>query len=254
MLRLLRRFFRESPARPGAAPRPHTVRPGVEELEGKELPASGALGAPTLQELGKMAMHDAGKRASPPKIVYTLVVLLKEHVGFNLDNSLFGSKSPEPTGVPTPDDLESAFEAAWDAPPGPGRGFDCITLSSMAQLALQEVHVRGTLTVNRYIPDPGDPTKAIVGDLSKPPIRNPAHPNETEYLFDANGGLNNYEATLVYTYHGKTYYFPGGTALVYDNILTIFSSLGYSDDTAAVPVENVVIYSYGATAPPIGLR
>jgi hypothetical protein len=162
----------------------------------------------------------------------------------------------------TPSVVESAFESAWDA----HTGYDCITLSTMAELALHKVHLRGKIAVDNYLPAPEDPTTAIVGSLTDPPRSNPdpAKSYETEALYDGHGGANNFEATLVDTYRHKTYYFPGGTDEVYnnpDNFLTIFANLGYNSSkfnpaTGNDDLEDPagIIYSYGGRAPSIHLH
>lgn len=214
-----------------------------------------AASAPTLEELGQMAIENAGRRASHAKVVHEVIMLLNEHIGFNLSHSLFGAGH-----TPTPGELEGAFEAAYDLPADdPNRGYDCITLSTMAAQALRENSIPGSISVVTYIPQPGNPKKAIEGSLSNPPVTNPDDPTEMEFLFDRHGGANNFEATLVYSDHGKTYYFPGGTNRVYstpDKVLTLFPSLGWSQyDPATNQVhETSIIYRYKKPASSVHLH
>ena len=271
------------------------VRPALEDLEGRLLLEARPMAKPTagvatlseargsgiridttveppgtLLELGQTAIKLAGKRASKPKIVHEVVGLLLAEIGFNLGRSLYNGTTPAAS------DLEYAFEHPHSSGTGfgSGSGFDCITLSEMAKLALKEVDVSGELDisknirVNTYIPAPGDPTKAVEGALLSPAwksagyggtlIENPANPSEYEMLFDRsnnngpNGAPNSFEATVVYTdpHDGKAYYFPGGTNYVYrspDKVLTIFKSLGWEDPATGME-DPPAVYAYAKGA------
>jgi len=219
----------------------------------------------SLEQLVALARRDAGSRASKPRIVEALLDLIDTHIGFNLYHSNFGD-NPVTSG-----NLKRVLNY-WDVPdssdPTKLFGFDCVTLTSFAMLALQSTHFPGSIAVKTFIPSlsPYSPTTAVVGSLvtlidgSYQGIPNPDNPSEFLQLFDYSGGANSFEAALVYTFKGGTYYFPGGVYqtdgvnLVYsnpDDLLTDFQSLGWAYSTPSGVVEDPynVLYFYPGVAP-----
>lgn len=149
-----------------------------------------------------------GKAPSPARIVYFLM----GNSNFFLGRNLVGAN-------------------AWTLPDTTGAS--CISISTFVSLVANMTGLPGMFTIKTYIATENAPNTAVEGDLSRTVRKNPANPKQYLALWDSHNMANSFEATVLYTIGGNTYYFPGGAGnVVYtnkDDVLTVFQSLGWGE-------------------------
>jgi hypothetical protein len=170
------------------------------------------------------AMARAGAAASPPRIAHEL---MKEEVDYYLPARHYGKqeawKVPESWGLQPP-------------------GASCISIVDFVVLVCKMIGLEGTARRSAFYATADDPFKALRGGLGDPPVVREGVFGERWQLFliderNSNagqpgglGGVNYYEAALEYEWRGKSYYYPGGTARVYDTpekVVRIFRTLAW---------------------------
>ena len=170
------------------------------------------------------AMARAGAAASPPRIVHEL---MKEEVDYYLPARHYGKqeawKLPESWGMQPP-------------------GASCISIVDFVVLVCKMIGLEGTVRRSAFYATADDPFKAARGGLGDPPVFKEGTFGERWQLLliderNTNagqpgglGGVNYYEAALEYEWRGKSYYYPGGTARVYDTpekVVRIFRTLAW---------------------------
>jgi len=118
-------------------------------------------------------------------------------------------------------------------------GASCISICNYCSLILDQIGMEGEYKQLEIYARPDNPTKAIEGAVtSEDIVKEVGWQTWQLFLVDdrstgwgqvgSYGGMNNYEACIAFTWQGKTFYFPGGTDRVYDNldqVLCVFRTL-----------------------------
>lgn len=121
-------------------------------------------------------------------------------------------------------------------------GASCISICNYCSLILDQIGMEGDYRQLEIYARPDKPTKAIEGGVtSEDFVKEVGWEKWQLFLVDdrstrwgqvgSYGGMNNYEACIAFTWLGKTYYFPGGTDRVYDNVdqvLSVFRTLAWA--------------------------
>jgi hypothetical protein len=192
------------------------------------------------------AMKEVGYSASAPRIVRELMrqngthyLPTRDYYGVN------AWKLPE----------------TWRMEP---KGGSCISIVDFSVLLCQMMGLEGTPTRKVFCAMPNAPWVAVEGSLGEPPItRQIGFFRGTDtwqlLLVDVRnnrrgaaggvGGVNYYEAALVYQWNGATYYYPGGLDFVWDSphkVLHVFDTLAWTrwDPFLKDWVVTQVVYSY----------
>jgi hypothetical protein len=144
------------------------------------------------------------------------------------------------------------------------KGGSCISIVDFVILLCQMTGLEGTPMRKVYCARPEAPWMAIEGSLGNPPIVRQfgffrGMDNWQLLLVDMRnnrrgavggvGGVNYYEAALVYQWNGATYYYPGGLDFVWDSphkVLHVFDTLAWTrwDPFRQDWVVMQVVYSY----------
>lgn len=126
-------------------------------------------------------------------------------------------------------------EDAWHVPVTWGyryRGASCISICNFCSLIIDQLGIEGDYRQIEIYAHPSAPTKAVEGGVtSEDFVKDVGWQRWQLFLVDDRntrfgqvggyGGMNHYEACIAFTYAGKTYYFPGGTDRVYDDMDTV---------------------------------
>lgn len=188
-------------------------------------------------------MAKAGDKASPPRIVHEL---MKRLVPAYYPRRHY--RQEDVWKVP----------GSWDMDPP---GTSCYSISEFLRRICDLVGLEGSLSVGAFCAFPDDPAKGVRGELGAPPRKRTGYYGETWQLFlvDGNntnegqvggvGGVNYYEAALVFDWKGRRYYYPGGTFRVYDspdNVIRIFRTMAWAKYDPAVRdwVVTEVVHTY----------
>jgi hypothetical protein len=148
---------------------------------------------------------------------------------------------------------------AWQLPSTPN-GADCISIAWFVANVCEVIGIPGTFDSKTFMgyyriaSNPNRPKVSVEGSLNNPailpgskgtPLTAGLGANWILALADVNcagsysgnagdegcsGGLNAFEAAVIYVYGGNTYYFPGGTDLIYDNVnkvVQIFQTMAW---------------------------
>lgn len=133
-------------------------------------------------------------------------------------------------------------EQAWNVPETwtmQQPGASCFSIITYTINLLNMVGHEGEYDLVTYTATKENPTKAVIGSLGTPAVRQPVIGDYWQLFLvdDRNtrlgqvgglGGMNFYEAVLRYKHAGRTFYMPGGTSRVYDNpddILRVFRTM-----------------------------
>jgi hypothetical protein len=171
------------------------------------------------------AQKAAGPGASAPRLVYELMKQNGEHY------------------LPT---RHYRGAQAWRLPESwtmQPPGGSCIAIAEFVKLLCDMTGLEGEVRLSAYCAWPSD-AAAVRGGLGDPPQFKPG-PNATTwqlFLIDHRnsrqgqvggvGGVNYYEAVLEYDWHGKRYFYPGGTDRVFDDpalVLHVFHTLAWAE-------------------------
>jgi hypothetical protein len=122
-------------------------------------------------------------------------------------------------------------------------GGSCIAIAEFVKLLCDMTGLEGGVRLAAYCARPSD-AAPVRGGLGDPPQFKPGSNGNTWQLFLIDhrnsrqgqvggvGGVNYYEAVLEYHWHGKRYFYPGGTDRVFDDpaaVLQVFHTLAWAE-------------------------